>query len=83
MAETSRGAELLDAYILRTYPRAGNDALGDELGVAGSVVWRWRYGHMLPSGRRPHDIERVTRGAVPALAWFEPPKRAASSQDAA
>lgn len=34
-----------------------------------STLWRWRRGTRVPSATEAGDIERITRGRIPANGW--------------
>jgi len=48
----------------------GIQQMADQLGVAHSVVWRWRAGERIPELRFAFKIEDLTMGAVPARSWL-------------
>lgn len=67
----TRGAELLEEWILSS--GLHNRLVAPKLGVTHATIHRWRTGELLPHESRWKKIAQVTRGAVPAGAWREPP----------
>lgn len=66
----SRGSQLLEAW-------RGSSAQVDaarQLDLDTATYSRFAHGKRRPSAEVGFKIERLTSGAVPARAWFDPPR---------
>lgn len=74
----SRGSQLLEVW------RGANPQTEAArlLEIDAATYNRFAHGRRRPSAEVGFQIERLTRGAVPARAWFEPPRPARGARGA-
>ncbi len=71
----NRGAELLDAYLIRCYgKRGGGSAFSEESRFPQPMISRWRRGIVKPCS--DHRVILLNLAGIPYESWGEAPQRA-------